>query len=147
MAQDGFQDGPRGPKTAPRRLQGASEAPKEAPKMAKILPRPKENQCFWPPRLFASDGLPRPQGSSKRAQDVGVFLSSWSYQFAALWNFVCVGIRVSGGSRAGKEACESMSGAGRLHGYDIVISVFRSWSAAESALPRARQATACMRGR
>ena len=36
---------------------------------AKILPKPKENQCFVLSRLFASDGHPRPQDGSKMAQE------------------------------------------------------------------------------
>ena len=52
-------------KTASRG-QGASQG---GPREAKILQTPKENQCFWPSRLFASDGLLRPQDGSKMAQE------------------------------------------------------------------------------
>ena len=39
------------------------------PQEAKILQKPKENQCFLPSRFFASDGLLRPQDGPKMAQD------------------------------------------------------------------------------
>ena len=73
MAQAGFRHAPRGPGTAPKRLQVAKEPPKEAPE------RPKSFKNFelWkinvllPSRLFASDGLLRPQEGSKMAQEGG----------------------------------------------------------------------------
>ena len=79
---DLFQDGPKmasgDPKSAPRGPQEAPRRPQEAPKIPprgpqEALKRPesmkklKENLCLLPPRLFASDGLPRPQDYSKRA--------------------------------------------------------------------------------
>ena len=54
------------PKTASS-CQGASQG---GPREAKILQNLiKENQCVWPSRLFASDGLLRPQDGSKIAQE------------------------------------------------------------------------------
>ena len=53
------------PKTAPRSLRASPGGRQEA----KILQKPKENQCFWASPLFASDGLLRPQGGSKMAQE------------------------------------------------------------------------------
>ena len=40
-----------------------------SPREAKILQKPKENQCFLPSRLFAFDGLLRPQDGPKMAQE------------------------------------------------------------------------------
>ena len=37
--------------------------------MPKSFKKPKENQCVWPSRLFASDCHPRPQDGSKMAQE------------------------------------------------------------------------------
>ena len=34
-----------------------------------MAPKPKENQCVLPSRLFASDGLLRPQDGPKMAQE------------------------------------------------------------------------------
>ena len=53
------------PKTAPSG-HGASQG---RPQEAKIAPQPTENQCFLPSRLFASDGLLRPQDGPKMAQE------------------------------------------------------------------------------
>ena len=53
------------PTTAPSG-HGASQG---RPREAKIAPKPKENQCFWPSRLFASDGLLRPPDGPKMAQE------------------------------------------------------------------------------
>ena len=52
-------------KTASRG-QGASQG---GPREAKILQKPKEEQCCWASPLFASDGLLRPQDGSKMAQE------------------------------------------------------------------------------
>ena len=53
------------PKTAPRG-HGASQG---GPREAKILQKPKDKQCFLPSRLFASDGLLRPQDAPKMTQE------------------------------------------------------------------------------
>ena len=55
-------DTPGGPWVSPR-------GPPRTPQEAKILQTPKENQWFVPSRLFASDGLLRPQDEAKRAQE------------------------------------------------------------------------------
>ena len=82
-AQDGLQDGPTYLKMAQdslrhasKRLQDGSKTVSSAlralqgpPQEAKMAPKPKENQCFLPSRLFASDGLLRPQDGSKMAQE------------------------------------------------------------------------------
>ena len=53
------------PKTAPS-SHGASQG---RPREAKILQKPKENQCFWPSRLFAFNGLLRPQDAPTMTQE------------------------------------------------------------------------------
>ena len=82
-AQDGLQDGPTYLKMAQdslrhasKRLQDGSKTVSSAlralqgpPQEAKMAPKPKENQCFLPSRLFASDGLLRPQDGPMMAQE------------------------------------------------------------------------------
>ena len=53
------------PKTAPSG-HGASQG---RPREDKILQKPMQNQCFWPSRLFAFNGLLRPQDGPKMAQE------------------------------------------------------------------------------
>ena len=91
--QDGSKSASESPRWHPRWLKTAQDAsrwprrcskrpqdrPKTAPRGkiasqgglqdAKILQKPKGNQCFLPSRLFASDGHPRPQDGSKKAQE------------------------------------------------------------------------------
>ena len=70
IAQDGFQDAPRCPKTAPRRLLVATEPPKDASERPKSCQNQmKKKTCVLPSGLFASDGLPRPQDGSTMAQE------------------------------------------------------------------------------
>ena len=75
MAQDSsiwlkiaFDMHPRGLKTAPRRFQVSSVVSKDPPQEDDTFQAPKENNCFWPSRLFASDGSLRPQDGSKTVQ-------------------------------------------------------------------------------
>ena len=57
------QEAPRPPQDGPKL---PNKLPKEPPQEVKIRAKPKENQCLLLSRLVASDGIPRPQGSSKR---------------------------------------------------------------------------------
>ena len=81
-SQDGLQDGPRYFKMGQDSLRHTSKRPQDSPKTdpsalralhgalqdAKTLQTPRGNQGFWHSRLFASDGLWKPQDGPTIAQ-------------------------------------------------------------------------------
>ena len=69
MVQDSPRYASKRPQDRSKTVSSALRALQGPPQEAKILPKPKENQCFLPSRFFASDGLLRPQDGPKMAQD------------------------------------------------------------------------------
>ena len=69
MAQDSLRHTSKRPQDGPKTVSSALRALQGPPQEAKMAPKPKENQCFLPSRLFASDGLLRPQDGPKMAQE------------------------------------------------------------------------------
>ena len=81
-SQDGLQDGPRYSKMGQDSLRHTSKRPQDSPKTdpsalralhgalqdAKTLQKPREDQCVWHSRIFASDELWKPQDGPKIAQ-------------------------------------------------------------------------------
>ena len=68
MAQDSLRHTSKRPQDIPKMGPRALRALHGALQDAKTLQKPKENPCFWHSRLFASDGLWKPQDGPKMAQ-------------------------------------------------------------------------------
>ena len=69
IAQDSSQHASKRLQDRPKTALSGQGASQGGPREAKIFQPPNENQCFWPSRLFASDGLLRPQDGSKMGQE------------------------------------------------------------------------------
>ena len=68
MVQDGLQHAPKRRQDVHKTARCCNKARQGGPREAKIIEKPCVFQCFLAFELFASDGLRRPQVSSKKAQ-------------------------------------------------------------------------------